>query len=920
MFNGLKLLLLLLTFTTVSFAQNGKLFNTENGLSSSLASQVMQRHDGRIVIATHNGLNIYDGYTFRIIKQGSVQGKGLESSYFNSMCEDKRGNLFVATNTGIFRFNGHRFIHYNICDEGHRPVRTYINHLSVCHDGTILASTSGFGIQVISPQGNDTVCKKMTGGLAKYQRVSKTLEDHQRRLWVIDDKNILHCLQPNGRVLNSLPMLEDIKVNCLCEDSQGNLYVGSQNQGVYIIHRGSYVAERIAVLGSPDNVSCITVTRKGFLLVGCNGTGIIAYNIRTGMVMPNPFFSNLTNLAHGKVESIIEDRQGNIWIAMLQKGVYMQPFLSYEFHYQGPRLGTRNAIGDYCVNSVLLSRNGNLWVGTDMGGIYELDLNGSLLHHYYEGVPKVIMALSEDKEDRIWVGSFNEGCGFIEDGKYHPVDLLHADRLDVFDIKIDDDGIVWIATMGRGLIRYDTKGNVSVFHANSNAYNNQKVNSIPNNYLTSIEFSKDGKRIFVGTSVGLSCYDKVKKSWTSFFGSNCIHKDVMITNLFEDSKGRLWFAGSNGMWVYNFNKKKETLISVKDGMPSNDVSFITEDCIGRMWVGTTNGLACLDQNKIKIENYFADNGLQSNEFSMRAVSRNSKGSLILMGGTGGINWFNPLVVHQSKWNANVMITGVSSNDYDVLDNDKLVFAHDNNSFTLFLSTNTYNDVEQITYAYKLDNDKWEALPQGTNNLLLSRMPSGTHHLLVKALRNGQETPVKEYTIKVKAAWYATTWAKLVYLLIFCFVVWLCRQDYRHKQHIRNLLVQMKEIKKFVIPINKDLDTQTPDDKLMERVMKYINENLSDSDLSVEKIADAVGISRVHLHRKMKELTGQTPHALLKHLRLRQAAKLLEDPKQSISDVVYSCGFANTASFSTMFKAEYGVTPREYKKGERKVED
>ena len=109
----------------------------------------------------------------------------------------------------------------------------------------------------------------------------------------------------------------------------------------------------------------------------------------------------------------------------------------------------------------------------------------------------------------------------------------------------------------------------------------------------------------------------------------------------------------------------------------------------------------------------------------------------------------------------------------------------------------------------------------------------------------------------------------------------------------------------------DVKMKSPDDKLLDRVMNVINHNLSNSDLSIDKVAEEVGISRVHLHRKMKELTGQTPHDFIRNLRLKQAANLLSRPGMNITEVVYACGFNNTASFSTIFKKFYGMTPREY---------
>ena len=101
----------------------------------------------------------------------------------------------------------------------------------------------------------------------------------------------------------------------------------------------------------------------------------------------------------------------------------------------------------------------------------------------------------------------------------------------------------------------------------------------------------------------------------------------------------------------------------------------------------------------------------------------------------------------------------------------------------------------------------------------------------------------------------------------------------------------------------DIQMKSPDDRLLERVMSVINKNLGNSDLSVDRIADEVGISRVHLHRKMKELTGQTPHDFIRNIRLKQAAHLLANQNMNVTEVMYACGFNNAASFSTIFKKE-----------------
>jgi AraC-like DNA-binding protein len=116
---------------------------------------------------------------------------------------------------------------------------------------------------------------------------------------------------------------------------------------------------------------------------------------------------------------------------------------------------------------------------------------------------------------------------------------------------------------------------------------------------------------------------------------------------------------------------------------------------------------------------------------------------------------------------------------------------------------------------------------------------------------------------------------------------------------------------------EDVKMKSPDEKLLARVMATVNKHLNNSDLSVDMIAEEVGISRVHLHRKMKELTGQTPHDFIRSIRLKQAANLLSTRNMNITEVVYACGFSNAASFSTMFKNVYGMSPREYMRSQQK---
>ena len=110
---------------------------------------------------------------------------------------------------------------------------------------------------------------------------------------------------------------------------------------------------------------------------------------------------------------------------------------------------------------------------------------------------------------------------------------------------------------------------------------------------------------------------------------------------------------------------------------------------------------------------------------------------------------------------------------------------------------------------------------------------------------------------------------------------------------------------------QDVKVHSSDEILMERIMVVINKNLADPALSVEMVANSIGISRVHLHRKLKELTNLSTRDFIRNIRMHQAAKLLKEKRLSISDVAYAVGYSNLSHFSNTFKELFGETPKEY---------
>lgn len=1192
-------------------AQMGILFNTSNHLSSDFATQVYQDNNGFIWITTRNGLNAYDGYNFAAMKMGDE--KELNSNYINCISQDAACHILLGTSKGLLSYNGKKFTDIPLPDEHGKPITAYTTCIQKRKNGDMVIGTSGHGLFVMKH--NSLSCKPLRGYGDKLKYTRSMTEDCKGNLWIVTEEGNLYQMNKSGRLTNIFPAIKGLEVVDVKEDHRGNLYLATKDNGIYERRNGSRTFSPIAGTTLPC-IYTIYVTHDNRLLIGCDGYGIAVYNPMTKTCIQNPFFCNQTDITKSKVQSITEDKYGNIWFCMLQKGVFMQPTNVNDFGYMGYRLGNSNLIGSNCVSSIYLDNKQNLWVGTDKDGLYKLDSNGKTLKgHYLPGF--TILSICQDHKGRIWLGTWNNGLGYIDHvGAFHQVSIPGLGKAAIVEIKCDRRGNLWIATMGAGLACLPRQGVPILYKVKNHADKNDHVNSIPNDYLTQLEFSQNQQRIYVATAIGIACLDLAKNSWLSFFGGkNILNKGEFSHSVFVDSKDNIWYGSENGLFCHTpENLTHPRHYTTKEGLSDNSIASITEDYRGNMWIGTAKGLSKLDTKTGNIFRFYIENGIQSNEFSVGCVATSSDKRIILMGGTGGCSVFDATQIKQHPWRANVIVSGflvnnkritpgIKSGGYTicdkwVYDNDEFNLSHEDNTFTLQLSTLTYSNVEQIAYAYSINGEEWHKIQPGLNEISFSHLPVGKYHFRIKASCNGYETPERQFTITIHPAWYASFWARIVYLLIiivlgFLYIkhrkkkeerrlllqkyiqaeelsesklkffmnishefrtplkliltpllslikedkdghrqgiysimkrntdrilylinqmmdlrkidkgqmvmhmsetdivdfieeevelfrqeattrnidiqylhdckelpVWIDRnnfdkvlmnvlsnalkftprggkvrislthssnhvyisikdngcgipkekletifqrfyqntndaktrnegvgigldltrslvelhygdivarnnEDYDDKdfphgsdfritlplgnkhlkpEEIQNTqewiadekesletienaeeeealsLRELQEDNHFIIPTSSEDKFNTTNreesSEFIERVTQIVNENLSNAELSIAQIASELGISRVQLYRKMKEQTNQTPHSFIRNVRLKQAAKLIAESDMSITDVMYTCGFTNAASFSTMFKNLYGYSPRDFMKEKR----
>ena len=556
--------LYLLTVSLCGFSQMGKLFDADKQLSSSFTNQVYIDRDGFLWVVTRNGLNKYDGYQFHILKKENSQSNGMSSNYVNCMIQDRVSGLFYMGMYGAFQtYDGTSFSDVEVRDLDNNVVPCYMTCFLQRANNDVLAGTSGHGLLVVTDKKHAHQAK---GPLSKIHTVNGMVEDKEGHVWIVsadmgvieyDGKNIKRYLQ--NEVLPT--------VRCITKDDKDNIYVGTSNNGVYVLRREARKEFTHIDYTSGKPIYTLYTNRTGQLIIGYDGHGIGIYDPQTGSMTDNPYFSREVDLAHGKVSSIIEDSSGNVWIGLFQKGIYMQPGKTMPFGYMGYKLGAQNIIGTACVVSTLIDSKGQTWIGTDKDGLYCLKSRTNVTHYAPSAnFPSTIMSIAESSDGRIWIGSYMEGFGWLDpqSKSYHKYSDSRFNAISAFSMRSTPNNL-WIATMGQGLLQLNLNENSLI--------------------------SPDGNRIYAATTMGLCCYDITKNSWLSTFGKNCLNYGTP-TRVAREFYGQIWIGTNDGLYRYNPKDKSFQLLTMDKGLADNGISSIEQDKQGRLWISTDHGLCC----------------------------------------------------------------------------------------------------------------------------------------------------------------------------------------------------------------------------------------------------------------------------------------------------------------------------------------
>ncbi|WP_028902296.1 two-component regulator propeller domain-containing protein [Prevotella sp. P6B4] len=793
-----KFLLLLTSFifSTSAFAQRGKFFSTDNQLlSSSFVTQVYLDNEGFIWATTRNGINRYDGYQFRVFRKENLHDRSLASNYVNSMMQDSKGTFYFGMYGGLQTWDGNQFHQVVMLDKDGNKGHCFPNCFLERKNGDILTGTSGLGILKFK---NQHTAIQEKGPLATIHTVNGMIEDRRGTLWIATDH--MGLISYDGKTMKRhLTDKADQVFVCLAEGKDGVIYAGTVNSGAYRMQGDTFV--HIEETGN-NSVSALYCDHDGMIVIGYDGKGVALFDPRTKELINNPFFSLEVDLTISKVYSITEDKSGNLWLGLLQKGIFMQPINFKGFNYMGHKLGARNILGSSCVVSVCMDSKQRIWVGTDKDGVYCYDYNTKAVKHLKDQFPSVVMALAEGLDGRIWVGSYREGIGWIDpvSFQYHRIPFPQDPHLIVMDVAVSNDGYLWLATMRHGVVKMDAKDGriVATYKMKNGADKDRKMNCISNDYISQVHLSPDGKRIYASTTMGLCCLDLIENSWTKTFGTNCLNYSMPI-RVTREYDGKLWYGTNEGLYCYDLVSHKTKRYTREDGLADNGIATIECDPQGRLWIGTDHGLSCFSPKTNIWQNYFADDGLQSNEFSDGASFISASG-ILAMGGTAGVSWFDSNRITPSKWEAEVKLTSFAINgqqvnratrsgnylvtDTAIIASNRFELSYSDNTFSIQFSTLTYENPEHISYLYSINGEPFNRLQPGENILTLSHLPQGTYRFRVKAERNNIETPLREFTVVIHSPWYRSAWAYFFYAIVIGLFIWQYLAYRRHKEQDR----------------------------------------------------------------------------------------------------------------------------------------
>lgn len=357
-----------------------------------------------------------------------------------------------------------------------------------------------------------------------------------------------------------------------------------------------------------------------------------------------------------------------------------------------------------------------------------------------------------------------------------------------------------------------------------------------------------------------------------------------------------------------------------NGFTASNVVSIQEDTRGFLWIATDNGLFRYNPMNRHFLRFGEYDGLPATFLSN---SSHKTDSILYFGSNQGVVKVNASYINFNNISTPVIIDKISFSGSDTTivlsgSNMSVELPFNLNSPILHFSHPAFISPENIRYDYTLEgyDNKWHKI--GPNHKIsLPNLPYGdyTFRIRFRDSNGNYNKNTSSVNIHIAPPWWRSRLGVTMWAILLSLAGYLL---YRTSLHFKNIKKKAREEERkaafeHAIEIKTPItDIVSPDKKLMDRVLDAIDRNLSNAGYSVDKLSMEAGISRTNLFKKIQSLTGMTPAALIRSIRLKKASRLLIESKLNISEISDAVGFGNIKYFNKYFKEEYGMTPSKYR--------
>jgi signal transduction histidine kinase/ligand-binding sensor domain-containing protein len=553
--------------------------SVENGLSQVRAFNLLQDKSGFIWITTEDGLNRFDGYNTKIFKHIDNDTTSISSHFVVALAEDKFGNIWAGTKMeGLNKYNPRteKFTRYKASI--HQIISNKITFLEASRDGGIWIGTES--------------------GLSKL--------DHTHQNFI------------NYSIESSPKNSNNFFITSILETSQGELWIGTQEKGIFRWEENSKTFLHFSQFSSSpldENITALFEDSKGSIWIGTRDAGFYVYEGSNVDVKNYKRLANQSNsLSHNFVTAFEEDDEGKIWISTFGGGLDRfstkdESFTHHRFSNQSYSISS-----DYLLD-ILVDQNKILWIGTDTKGVCKLDKNSLHFQHF----------------------------------QHNPFDENSPTDPQIWTLIEGIDREIWLGT-DKGLDRFDRENNK--FEHFKFSQNNSLKDSLSEaqlyNKIRAI-YEENSQNLWVGSENGLILFDRLNKKFIDCY-LNTQSTDKISSNrirsMLKENADTLWVATLNGLYL--FNKKTKSFSQNFRGIEFSTYQFafwdIYLDKKGFLWFGTDNGLIKLNKKSLEITHYKHDDASNKNQLSFNAVHNifeDENGIFWLTVYGGGVNKFNP---------------------------------------------------------------------------------------------------------------------------------------------------------------------------------------------------------------------------------------------------------------------------------------